>query len=69
MVEYETHFNGAIKSEYVIWGYHPNSNEHTLLVFAPDGKVITDREVAERIVWRLENDYKCTGVTIQKIAY
>ena len=69
MVEYERHSNGAIKSEYVIWGYPPNSNEHTLLVFAPNGKVITDREVAEKYVKQLEEIHGCKNVTIQKITY
>ncbi len=67
MVEYVGGPNG-IKSEYAIWGYPPNSNEHTLLVFAPNGKVITDSQVAEKYARQLE-EIGCTGVTVQKITY
>lgn len=68
MVEYIDSPNG-VKSEYAIWGYPPNSNEHTLLLFAPNGKVITDIQVAEKYAKQLEESHGCTGVTIQKLTY
>ena len=53
--------------EYAIWGIPQGQHEDTLLVAMPNGKPITDKNEAKRIVALLEKKYGATKVRIQEI--
>lgn len=58
----------ADKKEYVIWGISPkHGNEEQLLLEKPEGKVITDRAMAEKLAKILEEKYGCKKVRIQEL--
>ena len=52
-------------TEFAIWGVPPHQTEEALLIDKPHGKVITDRDYAERLVRELEEKHGCTKVRIQ----
>lgn len=56
-------------TEYAIWGKPPGDEFETLLVGMLDGKPITDRETAERLVTRLTDEFNATDVRIQDIDF
>jgi hypothetical protein len=53
--------------EYVIWGIPEGQNEEALLLEAPGGKKITDRNEAAKFVNLLESKYKARKVRIQEL--
>ena len=54
-------------TEFAIWGVPPHQTEEALLIDKPHGKVITDRDYAERLVRELEEKHGCTKVRIQEL--
>lgn len=54
------------KMEYVIWGIPPKGTEEALLVVKFQGKNITDKSVAEKLIKKLES-WGASKVRIQEI--
>ena len=72
-MDYQTHFNGMIKSEYVIWGIPPYLEDDplndTLLMASHDGKPITDYDTAVKCQEYLVDKIGCKLTRIQKITF
>ena len=72
-MDYQRHFNGMIKSEYVIWGIPPDleddSINDTLLLASHDGKPITDYDTAVKFQNFLIGEIGCKSTRIQKITF
>lgn len=53
--------------EYAIWGIPPKQEDETLLVAMPNGKPITSRKEAERLMALLATKHGCRNCRIQCI--
>lgn len=51
--------------EYVIWGYPPDSDIHSLLQTQYNFAPITDKQTAYECARTLREHYECTNVTVQ----
>lgn len=56
-----------MKKEYIIWGCTKDHPQETILMDKFDGKLITDKTVAQNLCNVLKINYGCYNVRIQEI--
>jgi hypothetical protein len=54
-------------TEYAIWGIPPGQSEETLLLAMPQGKPITDRAEADKLMATLQSKHGCRNCRIQTL--